>query len=74
MNHYQIMQQKTWAHMFYYHQKFTPSDVQKPLEFFKTRKITSVPEKTKKRKFVTPFLAGNLSKKSNMKILETANS
>jgi hypothetical protein len=43
-----------------------------PPDFFKTRKITSVFEKAKTRKFVPPFLAGNLTKKTNIEILETA--
>jgi hypothetical protein len=50
-----------------------PLDTPSPSDFFKTRKITTVSEKAKKkRKFVPPFLAGNLTKKANIEILETA--
>ena len=51
------------------------NETNKNENFFQSRTITKVdPPKKKKRKFVPPYLAGDLSKKSNIDILKNAQS
>ena len=47
-----------------------PDSQSNPVDFFQARTITSVIKPKQKRKFVPPFLAGSLHKKSAMDILQ----